>query len=72
MRPFIKDLLLSLIESYEIVLLSDLGEKANHYLVKHIEEKIGKKIFSFILSKDHHVQNNKNGRIAVDLNILQG
>ena len=70
MRPFLDDFLLSLMESFEVIMYSDMTEKRTSYLVKQIESQIDKKAFSYILHKEQCVKNTKTGQYIPDLSIL--
>jgi hypothetical protein len=44
-------------DQFEIIAYSDMSEKRNAFIIKQIENKVGKKVFSYVLNKDHCVIN---------------
>ena len=70
LRPFIKDFFLAIFEMYEIVIYSDLSEEMTNYVIRAIEEKVKKRVFSYALYEDHCIMNYKTGRLTKDLTLL--
>lgn len=70
MRTYIKDFLTFISDHYEVIGFSDLSEKRNSHIIKQIETKCEKKIFSYCFNKEHFLKSHKSNTLVPDLSLL--